>query len=209
MNAPRELPVRLLQRELPQPLAAQLAAVFAERCARRTLLPGARLPSVRECARLQGVSTSTVVAAYDQLQAQGLIEARRQRGFFVREGSAPRRSTTVTGAVIGVEKPSPRPLAPPVDATALIRGMFQGPPGRQGPGLGTLPEPWLDAALLDRAQRRVLSQATDALRYGDPAGDMGLRQALSRRLGGELGIAAQPDDIVTTLGATQDRKSVV
>ena len=202
MNAPRELPVRLLQRELPQPLAAQLAAVFAERVARRTLMPGARLPSVRECARLHGVSTSTVVAAYDQLQAQGLIEARRQRGFFARESTAPGRSAALGSATAGALKPKPRPLAPPVDATALIRGMFQGPPGRQGPGLGTLPEPWLDGALLDRALRRVLSQATDALRYGDPAGDLGLRQALSRRLGGELGIAAQPDDIVTTLGAT-------
>ncbi len=48
---------------------------------------GARraLPSVRECARQQGVSPHTVVAAYDQLLAQGLVEARRQRGFYVRD----------------------------------------------------------------------------------------------------------------------------
>jgi DNA-binding GntR family transcriptional regulator len=31
------------------------------------------------------VSPSTVVAAYDQLLAQGLVEARKNRGFFVRE----------------------------------------------------------------------------------------------------------------------------
>jgi DNA-binding transcriptional MocR family regulator len=30
---------------------------------------------------------STVVAAYDQLLAQGLVEARPQRGFFVRDWS--------------------------------------------------------------------------------------------------------------------------
>ena len=49
---------------------------------------GDRLPSVRQCAERQGVSPSTVVAAYDQLLAQGLIEARKNRGFFVREAVA-------------------------------------------------------------------------------------------------------------------------
>jgi DNA-binding transcriptional MocR family regulator len=203
MNAPRDLPGRLLQRDRPEPLGEQLAALFAERIARRALAPGARLPSVRECARQHAVSPSTVVAAYDQLQAQGLVEARRQRGFFVREGPLSRGSAAL--AAVQASAPAPaatRPLAPPVDATALIRGMFQGGPGRQGPGLGTLPEPWLDANLLERALRRVLSQANDALRYGDPSGDPVLRQSLSHRLDGELGIAARPEDIVTTVGAT-------
>jgi DNA-binding transcriptional MocR family regulator len=198
MNAPTDLPARALARSLQRTrsstLGEQLAARLAERIAARALQPGARLPSVRECARQQGVSPSTVVAAYDQLQAQGLVEAQRQRGFFVREAAAPR------GAV-------PLPLAAPtlrapVDATALIRGMFQGRQGHVGPGLGTLPEPWLDRSLIERALRRTLPHAADALRYGDPSGDGSLRQALSRRLGGELGIAADPAQIVTTLGAT-------
>ena len=68
-------------------LGQQLAARIAERIRRGALSPGARLPSVREGARLHGVSPSTVVSAYDQLQAQGLVEARRQRGFYVREPS--------------------------------------------------------------------------------------------------------------------------
>ena len=202
MNAPtdvsgRALPGALprgLQRDRANTLGEQLAARFADRIATRALPPGARLPSVRECARQQGVSPSTVVAAYDQLQAQGLVEAQRQRGFFVREAAAPRGAT-------------PAPLRPPtlpapIDATALIRGMFQGRRGRDGPGLGTLPEPWLDATLIERALRRTLPQAADALRYGDPAGDPALRQALSRRLGGELGIAADASHIITTIGAT-------
>ena len=40
--------------------------------------------------RLRSASPSTVVAAYDHLQAQGLIEVRPQRGFFVREVQAGR-----------------------------------------------------------------------------------------------------------------------
>jgi DNA-binding transcriptional regulator YhcF (GntR family) len=75
----------MLTRHAQQSLTEQLAERFAERIRARLLAPGARLPSVRECARQQGVSAYTVVAAYDQLLAQGLVEARRQRGFFVRE----------------------------------------------------------------------------------------------------------------------------
>ena len=178
-------------------LGEALAARVAERIQHGALAPGARLPSVREGARQHGVSPSTVVAAYDQLQAQGLVEARRQRGFFVREPAAKARSAAQARGPT-----APLAMAPPVDATALIRGMFQQGAQPAGPGMGTLPESWLDARLLDRALRRSLGPSPEALRYGDPAGDMALRQALSRRLGADLGINAAPGQIVTTLGAT-------
>src|ERR1700760_829555 len=80
----------VLARSASQTLAEQLSGHYAARIRQRLLLPGARLPSVRESARRHKVSPSTVVAAYDHLAAQGLIEARRQRGFFVRAAeSAP------------------------------------------------------------------------------------------------------------------------
>ncbi|RYF54354.1 MAG: GntR family transcriptional regulator, partial [Comamonadaceae bacterium] len=78
-----------LTRTASQTLTGQLAERFADRIRDRLLAPGARLPSVRECARQQGVSPHTVVAAYDQLLALGLVEARRQRGFFVRQEAPP------------------------------------------------------------------------------------------------------------------------
>jgi len=195
MNALPDLPIEP-PRAGPRTLGEQLALRVAERIQRGALAPGARLPSVRESARLHRVSPSTVVSAYDQLQAQGLVEARRQRGFFVREPLAAARIAATAPRGAGV------PLGPPVDATALIRGMFHQGAAASGPGMGTLPEAWLDQPLLDRALRRTLAQAGDALRYGHPAGDDALRQALSRRLGGELGISAAPEQVVTTIGAT-------
>ena len=78
----------MLMKSSAQSLTEQLAERFAQRIRDRLLAPGARLPSVRQCAQQQGVSPSTVVGAYDQLLAQGLVEARRNRGFFVRESSA-------------------------------------------------------------------------------------------------------------------------
>ena len=75
----------MLMRAASQTLTEQLYTRFAERIRTRLLAPGARLPSVRQCAQQQGVSPSTVVAAYDQLLAHGLVEARKNRGFYVRE----------------------------------------------------------------------------------------------------------------------------
>ncbi|MFT7722791.1 MAG: PLP-dependent aminotransferase family protein [Roseateles sp.] len=183
-----------LQRGASQPLAGQLAERFAQRIRERLLPPGARLPSVRDCARQHGVSPHTVVAAYDQLQAAGLLEARRQRGFFVRESRpAPAR---------GARPAAAPPRQAPVDATALIRGMFEADAARS-PGLGTLPADWLDGALLRSALRRLHQADAQPLQlgYGDPSGDARLRDALSHRLA-DLGIHAGPAQILTTHGAT-------
>lgn len=183
----------LLARGARDSLAEQLATRFAERIEQRLLAPGSRLPSVRDCAERHGVSPSTVVGAYDLLQARGLVQARPQRGFFVRDASGAPRHAPAAPA------PAARPL--PVDATALIRSMFQAQGGLPVPGMGTLPEAWLDAPLLQRALRRVCNEPEAWLRYGDPAGSPRLRRALVQRLA-DLGIPATPAHIVTTVGAT-------
>ncbi|MCW5636294.1 MAG: winged helix-turn-helix transcriptional regulator, partial [Rubrivivax sp.] len=89
-------------------LSEQLAERYAERIRQRLLGPGARLPSVRACAERHGVSPSTVVGAYDLLQAQGLVQARPQRGFFVRESAAADRRAA--------RAPSGAPTTRPTDA---------------------------------------------------------------------------------------------
>jgi DNA-binding transcriptional MocR family regulator len=188
-----------LSRRSDVTLAEQLAGHFSQRIRTRLIAPGARLPSVRECARRHGVSPHTVVAAYDQLLARGLVEARRQRGFYVREHEAARAAApAATGA--GGRTPS-QPVVP-VDATALILGMFQGSQ-LPSPGLGTLPPQWLDLPLLASALRRAATHtdAGIAEQYGDPAGDPRLRQALATRLA-DLGVRAAPAQIVTAGGAT-------
>jgi DNA-binding transcriptional MocR family regulator len=198
--------------------AEALAQRLAARIGTRQLAPGARLPSVRDCAAREGLSPSTVVAAYDLLQARGLVLARPQRGFFVREALPPagladvtravepagrRRGDSGTGEPVHGESSDPGP----VDATALVRSMFH--PARRrgagGPGMGTLPPAWLDAELLQRLLRKASAGPAAAeawLHYGDPAGDPVLREALVPQLAA-MGIPARPAQIVTTLGATQ------
>lgn len=184
-----------LERGALSTLAEQLAQWFAARIHARALAAGARLPSVREAARRHGLAPSTVVAAYDLLQAQGLVEARAQRGFFVRDHGAPALPRNAV----------PARRAPPLDAATLVRSMFEHQGERAlSPGIGTLPADWLDLSLLHGALRRAMAEdARDpqSLRYGDPAGDPRLRSALTHRLAG-LGIAADASQIVTTAGAT-------
>jgi len=193
-----------LTRSADTTLTDQLAARYADRIRQRLLAPGARLPSVRECARRHEVSAHTVVAAYDQLLAQGLVEARRQRGFFVRDlrEVGPERMPGAAGRDKAPARTTRLPL--PISATSLIRGMFQPPGARPMPGLGTLPADWLDSPLLAGALRKVTSGnqlAAMALQYGEPAGDLRLRNALATRLA-DHGLRATPQQIVTTIGAT-------
>lgn len=193
-------PAATLSRRTASTLTEQLATRFAERIRHRLLAPGARLPSVRECARRHAVSATTVVAAYDQLQALGLVEARRQRGFFVRDAG-----DAAAGPDEAARPLSPRPRAPlPISATTLIRGMFQSAKDRPMPALGTLPIDWLDQPLLAGALRKVARGASMReclLEYGDPAGALRLRQALAAKLV-DHGVTAGADQIVTTVGAT-------
>jgi DNA-binding transcriptional MocR family regulator len=193
-----------LTRSAVTTLTDQLASRYADRIRQRLLAPGARLPSVRECARRHEVSAHTVVAAYDQLLAQGLVEARRQRGFFVRDllESSAERTSSAAGHTKVPARTTRLPL--PISATSLIRGMFQPPGARPMPGLGTLPADWLDSPLLAGALRKVTSGnqlAAMSLQYGEPAGDLRLRNALATRLA-DHGVRATPQQIVTTIGAT-------
>ena len=194
----------MLTRTPTQSLTAQLADRFAERIRNRLLAPGARLPSVRECARQQGVSPHTVVAAYDQLLAQGMVEARKQRGFYVRD-TLPRQSQDVV-----TERDASAALKPlavpgvPADASALIRGMFHRQSDKPQPGMGVFPPDWMESTFMPVSVRRLTSTRALqelSLQYGEPAGDSALRRSLSQKLA-SINVSASPDQIITTIGAT-------
>ncbi len=210
----------MLMKTASQSLTEQLSTRFADRIRDRLLAPGARLPSVRQCAQQQGVSVSTVVAAYDQLLAQGLVEARKNRGFFVRDAAAaptlaPALAREVAHPEASALAGSPAPAAwstsawmaarqAPIDASTLIRGMFHRVSNKPQPGMGVFPPEWLDTSFMPAAVRKVTSGSAlrdFSLSYGEPMGDSSLRRALSKKLGA-LNVHAAPDQIITTVGAT-------
>ncbi|MEN9844278.1 MAG: hypothetical protein RLZZ612_2107 [Pseudomonadota bacterium] len=198
-------------------LTEQLSQRLAQRIRDRLLPAGARLPSVRECARQQGVNPSTVVAAYDQLLAWGLVEARPRQGFFVREFHKKRaisseyqvQSAPFLGSNDHIQSassslPPPAPIDSPVNATALIRGMFHHISDKPQPGMGVFPPDWLASPFMTAAVRRVTAPSVlqaASLEYGEPMGYSALRMALSSKLR-DLHIDASPAQLITTVGAT-------
>ena len=202
----------MLMKAASQSLTEQLSARFAQRIRDRLLAPGARLPSVRQCAQQQGVSPSTVVAAYDQLLAQGLVDARKNRGFFVRESRGELAHSGASSSAAGKSSASGRSTSAetaarhhaPIDATALIRGMFHKVSDKPQPGMGVFPSEWLESTFMPAAVRKVTSTRAlqqFSLQYGEPKGDAGLRRALSKKLA-SLSVHAAPENIITTVGAT-------
>ncbi len=212
----------MLMKSSTQSLTEQLSERFAERIRNRLLAPGARLPSVRQCAQQNGVSPSTVVAAYDQLLALGLVEARKNRGFFVRDSGG---ADTAAGADARTADPTlenaaanwstahwfaaraagrASPGVSPVNATALIRGMFHKISDKPQPGMGVFPSEWLESTFMPAAVRKVTNSRSlqdFSLQYGEPLGDAHLRRLLAKKLS-TLNVHTVPEHIITTVGAT-------
>jgi DNA-binding transcriptional MocR family regulator len=162
------------------------------RIAARSLTPGARLPSIRSFALAMKVSKSTVVEAYERLQAEGVIRSRPGSGFFVAAPLAP-----LTLAEIG-----PR-VDRAVDPLWISRQALEPGEGVLRPGCGWLPPHWMPEEGLRRALRGIARGAAATLvDYGAPLGLLPLRQLLTRRVA-QHGIEASPDQILLTESGTQ------
>ena len=162
-----------------------------ERIASRSLMPGARVPSIRAMTETLGVSKSTVVEAYDRLVAEGTIVARRGSGFFV-SGHAPPLALADLG---------PR-LDRQVDPLWLTRQSLETGQKVLKPGCGWLPASWLPEDGVRRALRAVARDPHAPLAdYATPPGLPALRQQLAWRLA-QHGIDAPPEQIILTDGGT-------
>jgi len=173
-------------------LIAKVMGTVKHRIAARSLTPGARLPSIRSFALAMKVSKSTVVEAYERLQAEGVIRSRPGSGFFVAAPLAP-----LTLAEIG-----PR-VDRAVDPLWTSRQALEPGEGVLRPGCGWLPPHWMPEEGLRRALRGIARGAAATLvDYGAPLGLLPLRQLLTRRVA-QHGIEASPDQILLTESGTQ------
>lgn len=65
------------------PITKQIAEQIRMRCASRALVPGDRLPSVRQLAQELAVNQNTILRVYERLTAEGLLERRHGDGTYV------------------------------------------------------------------------------------------------------------------------------
>ncbi|MDH0304879.1 MULTISPECIES: PLP-dependent aminotransferase family protein [unclassified Pseudomonas] len=177
-----------LDRHHPLPLVEQLTRHLQAWIERQRLRPGARLPSIRALARDQAVSASCVIEAYDRLVASGWLEARHGAGFFVAERKP------------GLQSDAGTPWGEAIDGS--WRQFREGHDELLKLGCGWLPVAWRAEAELAQAIRQVSRGAPEALfDYCPPQGLASLRLQLHKGLA-RLDIAAEPERIITTQGAS-------
>ena len=164
-----------LDRSRPRGLRAQIEDELRDKIRSGRLTGGTLVPSTRALASDLGVTRGVVVAAYDQLLAEGYLASRAGSGTIVNATEARRR-------VPRRQRPGGAPLV--VD--------FQ--PGR--PDLNLFPRTaWLRAT---RAALRVMPG--EDLGYIDPRGLVQLREAIAEYLGRVRGVAADGDQVVICNG---------
>jgi GntR family transcriptional regulator/MocR family aminotransferase len=160
---------------------------------------GARLPASRSLARELDLSRNTVLAAYEQLQAEGFLLGRVGSGSFVANvgSAAPPRRTA--GALVA-------PLSA-FGRRALVNTDGRSIPGRQHMGLRYNLQYGLPLAnpLLASAWRRELNRAAEHVEfdYPDAQGLPALRAQICDYLARRRGVPAAPEDVLIVSGTQQ------
>lgn len=160
-----------------------------------TLLPGDRVPSIREICRSEKVSPSTAIQALANLEARSLVRARQRSGFFV---EAPLH-IPLPSDIGGDPKPARTTISD--DVARVFREISN--PGFVHLG-GGVPDPSLlpcddVARCVSRAARYAPS---DFGRYGLGSVDQTFRQEIAKRLA-RSGCAIAPEEILVTNGCVE------
>lgn len=173
------------------PLVSQIVEGIALAIQEQRLRPGAKLPSIRKFAESHGVSHFTVAEAYDRLVARGCLNTVPNAGYYVR------------GQVAEDARDAEDAPEFDFDAHLLLHKAFQ-PLGMElRPGIGLLPEHWIDSEGLLRGLRSLARENPIQYgNYGQSKGNQRLRGKLADRLA-DAGVAAGPEQLLLTSGASQ------
>lgn len=162
-----------------------------------TLRPGDRVPSVRQLSQQKGVSVTTVLQAYYLLEDRGLIEARPQSGYYVRDRVYKRLPEPE------ISNPESDPTRVSLHELVMMVSKDTHNPklvqlGTAIPNPELLPMRKLNKILASLARRRDLAN----LMYDFPPGCEALRVQVAQRLI-NAGCSLSPADIVTTSGCVE------
>lgn len=191
-----------LDPEAAEPLFLQLAQAIIADVRRGRLRKGDRLPGSRTLAESLAVHRNTVVAALEELKAQGWLRTAAGRGTFI---STALPEVTASSRHQAVEPPRARlgfDLGPPPSYerdTLIAEPLSRGTLGMLGgvPDLRLLP-----TEALSRAYRRVVrARGRELFRYDDPRGDETLRESLARLLAQRRGLSGDGRSLLLTRGS--------
>jgi len=188
MLNPADLLLPALDRGGGVPLLRQIYLALRQAILSGVLAPGARLPPSRALAADLGVARNSVVAAYEQLLAEGFVTGRVGAGTFVASDLP--------------DVPEPAPAAPPAPDPAV--GEAHDLYGTQPFTTGRVVLDQRTLQVWRRLTMRHLRQPDPALLgYADPRGSAALRQTVAAYLRAARAVRCEPDQVVITAGAQQ------
>lgn len=190
-----------VDRNAELPPFVQIARSLSADIQRGRLRPGDRLPGSRRLAESLRVHRNTVLAALEELKAEGWLEAAPGRGTFITRSIINPRGLPFSRR-LGIRAcvPSQLPFAVPEPPVAYRLPSL--PHGTLDLSNGAPDVRLVPAKLIGRAYRRVLGlRGTEVLAYGDPEGHAALRRALAAMLAGTRGLSVGADDVLVTRGS--------
>ncbi|WP_018607419.1 PLP-dependent aminotransferase family protein [Uliginosibacterium gangwonense] len=182
-------------------IGRQLAEALRNAISRGELAAGEPLPSSRALAKSLGVSRGTVTEAYEQLMAEGCLDAR--------PGASTRVAATLHEPNVAVQRSSvsdadSMPM-PPESASRYAAVAERLTPLPLVPFSVAVPE---GAVAMDDHWRRLsnrvrVSQVAAPSGYSDPSGLLPLRESIANYLRKARAVRCSPENIIITEGAQQ------
>ncbi|MFC7477177.1 PLP-dependent aminotransferase family protein [Dankookia sp. GCM10030260] len=199
MQPPADLLLPDLDRTGAVPMLRQVYLALRAAILAGALPPGARLPSTRALGRQLGLARNTVVAAYDQLLAEGFVTGR--------VGAGTQVSRDLPEG-LDAAAPPPPPAAPPAPAPDAAHRFRPDAAAHQPSALpfNTGRTSWDDrsqAVWRGLTLRRLARPDPALFGYGDPQGARPLREAIATHLRAARAVRCDPDQVVVTAGAQQ------
>lgn len=193
------IPTLKIDRQDRSNLAFQLTVALRNLILSGDLAAGTRLPASRTLARDQGVSRTTVISAFEQLAAEGLLDSKIGAGTYVSAGlRAPNKVSTPElpldelphFAQLGTgirEAYFPR-LGHPPEPRAFVTGM---------PAFDAFP-----VALWSKISSQYWRESrAEIMSYPDAAGLSELREAICQHLRANRGLVCEPGHVFVFSGA--------
>ena len=169
------------------------------------LKPGSRMPSTRSLGKQYSLSRGTVVAAFDQLQAEGYTHTEVGSGTYVASG-IPNGLLSTTRKPAALTLPTSR-AALSKRAQQFLKDVEVLPASHSIGKAFRSYEPAIDLFPVDlwaRIASRVLRRAPRSLYgHGNAAGYQPLRRAIAEYVGASRGVHCSAEQIIITSGTQQ------
>ena len=178
-------------------LQDQIAQFFREAIADGRVRAGKRVCSSRQLAKDFGISRTTAVEAYQQLVAEGYFVTRPGAGVFIADHPPEAFALKARG-----DTP---PVTAACDFSRLDMRQYLLP---LAPGMPAIDQfPWSTWARLTNQVCR--ERPLNAVGYGDPQGELVLRQAVAEYLATCRGIVCSPSQVIIIAGSEQSLEFMI